>query len=196
VTQLPDFPSGQRRKLLVVAMIRALASAAILVTLYYLVPMDKVSDTGTVVVLVVGLILVAGIVTWQIHAIVNADYPGIQGIEAFAISVPLFLLLFAASYYVVEHTSPASFNEPLTRTDALYFTVTTFSTTGFGDIAAKSQGARLLVTFQMVTDLVVIGFGVKILFGAVQDGRRRQGTRTDDSSSAASATSPETNQGD
>jgi hypothetical protein len=181
---------------LAVATIRALASTAILVTLYYLVPLDKVSDVGTVAVLVVGLIIIAGIIIWQIHAIVNADYPGIQGVEAFAISVPLFLLLFAASYFVVEHTSPASFNEPLTRTDALYFTVTTFSTTGFGDITAKSQGARLLVTFQMVTDLVVIGFGVKILFGAVQEGRRRKGTRTDDSSAAASPASPGANQAD
>jgi voltage-gated potassium channel len=196
VTHLPDLTPGRRRKLLAVALIRALASTAILVTLYYLVPMQKVSDAGTVVVLVVGLIMVAGIVIWQIHAIVNADYPGVQGVEAFAISVPLFLLLFAASYFVVEHTSPASFSEPLTRTDALYFTVTTFSTTGFGDITAKSQGARLLVTSQMVSDLVVIGFGVKILFGAVQEGRRRRDARTDDSSSAASALSPGVNQPD
>jgi hypothetical protein len=29
---------------------------------------------------------------------------------------------------------------PLTRTDALYFSVTVFSTVGFGDITAKSQG--------------------------------------------------------
>jgi hypothetical protein len=196
VTELSDLTPVQRRKLLVVATIRALTSTAILVSLYYLVPLDKVSDVGTVVVLVIGLLIIAGIVIWQIHAIVNADYPGIQGIEAFAISVPLFLLLFAASYFVVEHTSPASFNEPLTRTDALYFTVTTFSTTGFGDITAKSQGARLLVTFQMVTDLVVIGFGVKILFGAVQEGRRRKGTRTDDGSSAASSASPDASQPD
>jgi len=180
VTQLPDLTPGQRRKLVAVAIIRALTSTTILVALYYLLPMDKISDVGTVVVLVVGLLLVAGIVIWQFHAILNADYPGIQGVEAFAISVPLFLVLFAASYFVVEHSSPSSFSEPLTRTDALYFTVTTFSTTGFGDITAKSQGARLLVTFQMVTDLVVIGFGVKILFGAVQAGRRRRNTRTDD----------------
>ena len=184
MTQLPDLTPGQRRKLVAVAIIRALTSTTILVALYYLLPMDKISDVGTVVVLVVGLLLVAGIVIWQFHAILNADYPGIQGVEAFAISVPLFLVLFAASYFVVEHSSASSFSEPLTRTDALYFTVTTFSTTGFGDITAKSQGARLLVTFQMVTDLVVIGFGVKILFGAVQAGRRRRNARTDDSSSA------------
>jgi hypothetical protein len=34
----------------------------------------------------------------------------------------------------MERASAASFTEPLTRTDALYFSVTVFSTVGFGDI--------------------------------------------------------------
>ena len=35
-----------------------------------------------------------------------------------------------------------------TRLDSIYFTVTTLSTVGFGDIAAHSQGARAVVTVQ------------------------------------------------
>ena len=62
----------------------------------------------------------------------------------------------------------------LTHTDALYFTVTVFTTVGFGDITAKSEGARLLVAGQMVTDLIIIGIGAKIILGAVTRGRRRQ----------------------
>ena len=34
------------------------------------------------------------------------------------------------------------FTQRMTRTDALYFTMTTFTTTGFGDIAATSEGHR------------------------------------------------------
>ena len=52
--------------------------------------------------------------------------------------VPLFLLLFASTYFLMERASAASFTQPLTRTDALYFTVTVFSTVGFGDISPKS----------------------------------------------------------
>jgi hypothetical protein len=49
---------------------------------------------------------------------------------------------------------PANFStHALTRTDALYFTVTVFSTVGFGDITAASQSARLVVTAQMLLDL-------------------------------------------
>jgi hypothetical protein len=47
------------------------------------------------------------------------------------------------------------FAGPLTRTDALYFTVTVFPTVGFGDITARSETARIVVTGQMIADLVI-----------------------------------------
>jgi hypothetical protein len=62
----------------------------------------------------------------------------------------------------------------LTRTDALYFTVTVFSTVGFGDITAKTETARLVVTGQMIADLVILGLAIKIIVGAVRRGRQRQ----------------------
>jgi len=45
----------------------------------------------------------------------------------------------------------------LTRSDSLYFTVTVFSTVGFGDITPKTELARLLVTGQMVVDVIILG---------------------------------------
>jgi Ion channel len=68
--------------------------------------------------------------------------------------------------------SGSNFSQPLTRTDPLYFfTVTVFSTEGFGDITAKSQAARLVVTAQMVTDLVVLGLVIKVIVSAVRQVR-------------------------
>jgi hypothetical protein len=61
----------------------------------------------------------------------------------------------------------------LTRTDSLYFTVTVFATVGFGDINATSQAARVLVTVQMVLDLIVLGLGIRVFTSAVQSGRQR-----------------------
>ena len=170
----PDLSPAKRRRLLARALLRALATAAVLVTLYYVLPFDKLSDAGSVVALAVGLIGLALIVAWEVHAILRADYPVIQGIEALALTVPLFLLLFSTFYFEVEHANPASFSQHLTRTDALYFTVTTFATVGYGDITAKSQGARIIVIFQMLADLVVLGFGVRVLLEAVQVSRQRQ----------------------
>jgi hypothetical protein len=59
----------------------------------------------------------------------------------------------------------------LSRVDAAYFSVTVLTTVGFGDIVATSQTSRLLVTTQMLADLVLVGFIAKVLVGAVQ--RRR-----------------------
>jgi len=84
----------------------------------------------------------------------------------------LFLLLFASAYFVMEKGSPASFTHPLTRTDALYFVVTTFSTVGYGDITPASQTARVVVTVQMLLDLLAIGLGIRVFVGAVQMARQ------------------------
>ncbi len=156
-------------------LVRAFANAAVLLALYFLLPLDHAATITTELVLAAGLVTVAGISVWEVRAIVGADYPGVRAIEALGFTAPLFLLLFSVVYYLMEHHSPGNFSQPLTRTDALYFTVTTFATVGYGDITARSQAARLLVTFQMLADLVVLGFGVKVILGAVQTGRSRQG---------------------
>ena len=64
---------------------------------------------------------------------------------------------------------PTAFDvDGLTRLDTLYFTVTVFSSVGFGDISALSQNARALVTVQMVLNLLVLGAGIRVFVGAVQ----------------------------
>jgi Ion channel len=104
----------------------------------------------------------------------NARWPGwtCGAAEALATTVPLFLLLFASAYYVMARASPASFSHHLTRSDALYFTVTTFSTVGYGDITAVSQTARLVVTAQMILDLLALGLGIRMFIGEVQLARQ------------------------
>ena len=47
-----------------------------------------------------------------------------------------------------------------------YWPWTVFATVGFGDITAKTEAARLVVTGQMITDLVIIGLGVRVIVGA------------------------------
>ena len=113
-----------------------------------------------------------GLVALQVWSILRSPFPGLRAVEALATSVPLFLLLFASSYVVMAAMSADNFGARLTHTDGLYFTVTVFSTVGFGDITAKTQAARLVVTGQMIGDLVILGLAIKIIVGAVS--RRRQ----------------------
>ena len=168
-------PSARK---IVQMLLRALASSAILVTIYYLLPLDHSSRGVAITALVIGLVLLTGLVTVQIRSIVASPYPRLRAIEALATSVPLFLLLFAGAYMVMAATAASSFSQPMTHTNALYFTVTVFATVGFGDITAKTEAARLLVTGQMIIDLAIIGVGVRVIVGAITRGRQRRAQDT------------------
>ena len=50
-----------------------------------------------------------------------------------------------------------------TKTDALYFTMSTLATVGFGDVHATGQLARLLVTIQIAFNLVFVATLVTVL---------------------------------
>ena len=162
------------RGALVRALLRAAGSTVVLVAIYYLLPLNHVPGWLAVTILVIGLMLLVGLVSLQVRSIVASPFPGLRAAEALATSVPLFLLLFAATYVVLATISATDFSEPLTRTDALYFTVTVFATVGFGDITATSEAARLVVTGQMIADLVIIGVAIRVIVGAVQRGRQRR----------------------
>lgn len=164
--------SARRRRLVVLGLFRALATAVVLVALCYLLPLDHIKNVP--LTLAGGLVILLAVIAWQLRAIVRAEEPGVRAVVALAGTVPLFVLLFASAYFVMARASPASFStHQLTGTDALYFTVTIFSTVGSGDITPASQGARLVVTAQMILDLLVLGLGIRAFVGAVQLGRQQ-----------------------
>ncbi len=155
----------------VLTVLRALASTTALVGIYYLLPLDRTSIWGAVAMLGAGLLALIGLIVLQVRSVIKATYPAQRAVEALATSAPLFLLLFAGTYFVM---GSENFSEPMSRTDALYFTVTVFATVGFGDIVATSEAARALVTGQMVAGIVVIGIGARIIVDAVKYGRDQQ----------------------
>jgi len=181
-----DLPPKKRRRLIARAVLRTVLIAAVLVVLYYLLPLDRPWDSDTAVRLLIGLVLVAGVVVCGVRIIAGSRYPGMRAAEALALVLPFFLLLFASTYFVMERNSAASFTQPLTRTDALYFTVTVFSTVGFGDITAKSETARVVLIVQMLADLAVLGAGVQVLLVAVRRGQQRSTGTGDGAGPAAS----------
>ena len=173
---------AQRRRLTSWVLVRVLATSLGLVALYYLAPLHQLREVPVSASLSVALLVLAGVVAWQIRSITHADYPAIRAVEALALTTPLFVLLFAATYFILAQDNPANFtpHNHLTRTDTLYFTVSTFSTVGFGDITATSEPARLMVTAQILLDLLAVGLGIRVFVGAVQTGVRRRSDTTPD----------------
>ena len=168
------------------ALLRAALTSTVLVVLYYTLPLTGALDASAVVLLLAGLTMFAGVITWQVRAILRSQYPALRAIEALAFAIPLFLLVFAAAYVKLADTQAQAFTESLNRTDALYFTITVFSTVGFGDIAPVATAARITTMVQMLGDLVVVGLVLRVMLGAVREGRERRAA-----DSAGTADSPD-----
>jgi hypothetical protein len=151
----------------------ALVTAGLLAA-YYLLPLDGGRTNATAALLALGLVGVVLFFAWEVVVIAHSPYPRLKAVEALASTLPLFLLLFAAAYYLLDRAVPRSFSESLTRTDALYFTLTTFTTVGYGDITARSQTARVLTMFQMTGGLLLVGVAARVLTSAIQTGLRQQ----------------------
>jgi hypothetical protein len=165
----------QRWRLIIRGLLRSLGICALLVVLYFRAPLDRLDRVPVWASLTVAMVALAATTIHQVRAVFKARYPGIRAAEALATTVPLFLLLFAASYFVTAANSGLSFNvRTLTRGDALYFTVTVFCTVGFGDIVATSQTSRELVTVQMILDLIVLGLVVHQVVGAARNARQER----------------------
>ncbi|WP_258045186.1 potassium channel family protein [Streptomyces sp. SM11] len=171
---IPDGAHCSRRGAAAVAVARAVSVAVGLVTAYYLLPLDKRLTAGTAVLLVSGLLVVLLVFCWEVRAITRSPIPRLRAVEGLAATLVLFLVLFAVSYYLLERSEPGSFSEALNRTDALYFTLTTFATVGFGDITARSQTGRVLTMAQMAGGLLLVGVAARVLASAVQAGLNRQ----------------------
>ena len=177
--QYADLPASTRRRLILRAVIRPVITIAFLLLLYYRLPLGERLTGSTAVAFFFELLLVAALITWQVWQIRTAQYPRLRAIEALSLSLPLFILVFAAVYFATAAASPTSYSEGLTRTDALYFAVTVFASVGFGDITAVTQGARVLVMIQMVGDLFLVGIVVRVIMSAVQAGLRRHQSGTE-----------------
>jgi voltage-gated potassium channel len=160
-----------RRRLIVLALARTALTVVAVLVLYYVLPLDRGFHPRTLVALFLGLVAFAALVTWQVRGILRSSAPALRAVESVALTVPLFLVVFAAVYVVLAQTDPGSFTEPLTRTDSLYFVVTVFATVGFGDISPVTELARAMVTVQMVCDLLLIGLVLRVFLTAVNSRR-------------------------
>lgn len=157
-------------RLLAATLTRSLATAVLLVFVYYELPLDRQFGWNGLGFLLGGLAVVGVLVVWQVRSVLRSPFPALRAMEALALTLTLFLLLFASVYVVLAGDDPHAFSQPLTRTDGLYFVVTVFATVGFGDITPVSQVARALTTVQMISDLLFLGLVIRAMLVAVQRG--------------------------
>jgi voltage-gated potassium channel len=162
-------------KLGILVLLRTTLSVSALFAAYFLIPTRSPEEGSDLPWLILELGVFAVIVAIQVPAIVKAKYPILRAVESMAVVIPLYLLIFARIYLSSSLTDPSGFSQPLNDVGALYFTVTVFSSVGFGDIVAKTNNLRLLVTLQMVLNLVVFGAVIRLVASAARRGVARRG---------------------
>ena len=150
---------------------------------YYLLPLTRgVVGTQEVIQLGVAAVLFVAIVVWQLRQILHSDLPALRALEGVAVVIPFFLCTYAAAYVILSRAEPGSFSETLAPTDALYFAIVIFGTVGFGDIAPITDLARLVVSSQVLSDLIFIAVVLKLFLGATKITLRREIRRKDSQS--------------
>ena len=163
-----ELPRRRRRQLLTISGLRSLASVAVLVTAYFLLPFTRLLNGRLIVEFAVGVLLVIVVLTVQTWTTLRSRYPLLRSVEAMATVIPLFLVVFSTTHYLINGLDPGSYSEPMTRFDALYFTMTTFATVGFGDITPVSVPARFVTLIQMIGGLILVGVVARVLISAAR----------------------------
>jgi voltage-gated potassium channel len=177
-TSLEDLDRREQRRVVGRSAARILLSIVALFVVYGVVPVADRTGLGTLAELILGLIVFAAVLGWQVLKIMGAEHPELRAAEALAIAVAVVLIVFAFTYLSLSRAEPASFSQPLNHVRAIYFVITVISTVGFGDITPKTDPAMILVSFQIMLDLVLLVGIVRAVFFAAQVGvRRRQSER-------------------
>jgi len=153
--------------------LRTAMAVVLLLVAYYQAPLDRPLTFASAVFFIGALMLGVLVVVVEVRGILASPFPLVKAVRVLALGLPLLLVLFASTYITVDGQQVNAFTEPLSRTDGLYFTVTTFATVGYGDITPVTELARVIVTIQMLVGLVAVGVIAKLVLGAARVAKER-----------------------
>jgi voltage-gated potassium channel len=169
-----ELVEADRRRLLVGVLARCTATTVVAFATYAVIPIGAVDSTAVIVRLLLSIVVFFGVIGWQARSIAMSPRPRLRAVEALASGLSSLIVIFAYVYVSLSSYDPSGFSEQLDRPAGVYFTTTVLATVGFGDIVPVSTTARLVVTVQMLLNLVVLGVVVRIVMAAVNKGVERQ----------------------
>jgi hypothetical protein len=169
-----DLGRTQRRRRVVATVAHVVVAWVIALGAYAVLPLAGGDPDRTTVGLVGGVLLVVALVLWEVWRIVDSGVPALRAAQALGTILAVFLVTFAGAYLAMAHADPSRFNVPLDHVSALYFATTVFATVGFGDISARGDLAQIVVTAQMLLDLVLIGLVVRVVLAAAKLGQQKR----------------------
>ena len=112
----------------------------------------------------IGLLIIVGSVPLtvkRINRVGTSHEPYLEAGLAVVMMIALIVIGFASIYAALSRHGE-EFADIHTKLDAVYFTITTLATVGYGDIAPTGQVARAVAIIQMVVDILVIGVAARL----------------------------------
>lgn len=153
------------------------AGATVLVTSYFLLPLDRLGPRRPVLswtLFGLALGLIAALLLQQIGHVL-LDHPHARPGLVIPPLMCLAILVFATAYQALAQ-HPDELVGLDTRLDGLYFTLVTLATIGYGDIAPHGQTARLVVVLQIFYAFVFLTAAATALNRWLQSTLVRRGT--------------------
>ena len=155
-------------------LVRDIALVVLAFVLYFVIPVGDWHDARLFERGMISILFIAAagaVVLWQV--LLQVEDPG-RRVDGLVLSMVCGVLVFALAFYRLQVEDPTQFNDMSTRVDALYFTMTTLLTVGYGDINAAGQVARVLVLFQMLFNVIVIATAATTLNSRVRENAQRR----------------------
>jgi voltage-gated potassium channel len=152
---------------------RGVVIVCALVVAYYVLPLH---GGWWPVGVAAGFIVVAALAPLAVRAatrVMESDQPVHDAVASLLVLVTLLVLGFAVTYYALDTHDAGQVAGLETKTDALYLSMATAATVGYGDVHPAGQAARVVAVIQMVTNLVAIAAIVR-LFGEVARRRKEE----------------------
>jgi voltage-gated potassium channel len=151
------------------AILRPALTCVLVLALYYAVPVE-LGSSKSLLLLRIGVSIAAGVgITWLIVRQITFHIEDPRAASPATLLTALVggVALFALADYTIAVSAPGQFVGLRTKTDGLYFALTTLTTVGFGDVHAAGQLARGVLIVQLVFNVVVIATGASVLMRVI-----------------------------
>jgi voltage-gated potassium channel len=143
---------------------RTLLIVAAVTVVYYVLPLPgRMRDVSWTVLFCLGTFALGAGIWVVIRRALVRDRPE-QRVTTLIVLLCVTVLFFSFVDAIVA-AIPGQFADLHTKTDALYFSISTLATIGFGDVHPTGQLARGAVTVQIIFNLVFLGAALTMISG-------------------------------
>jgi voltage-gated potassium channel len=150
--------------------LRLVLMCGALLVVYFAVPAEPRIPAGDAVAraaaTLLALVVLGALVTRQLRLQIDEGMD--RRVDGLVVSVVGVVVAFALIFYLLDRSDPTQVVGLKTRTDSLYFTMTTLTTVGYGDVYASGQAARTLVMIQMVFNVLFVTSAATLLSGRIR----------------------------